>query len=49
MSAKTVSAPGLLGDLGGYPSEWLLDGHLQALLVTVVFGTWLLGLLNRSV
>ena len=36
MTAKTVSPPGPLGDLGGDSLVWLLDGPLPALLLAVV-------------
>jgi len=36
MSAKTVHAPGLLGDLLGDSAFWLLDGPYVALLSAVL-------------
>lgn len=49
MSAKTVSAPGLFGDLGGFSDVWLLEGRMQALLVTLVLASALLGVLARKI
>ncbi|MEO0680742.1 MAG: hypothetical protein AAF192_10035 [Pseudomonadota bacterium] len=49
MSAKTVSAPGLFGDLGGFSDVWLLDGQMHASLLTLVLASALVGVLARKI
>jgi len=47
MTAKTVSPPGLLGDLGGDSLVWLLDGPTFALCLAVIATSFLARMMVR--
>ena len=47
MSAKTVQAPGLLGDLLGPSASWLLDGPALLLLTAVLAASYYAALMAR--